>query len=126
MSTNADQPEPVSEIAPPDERRSSRRRFFAVGASAAVGLAAAQTLEAQRPKSRGSSPFPSGQPATSAADASAAWRDPLLRLVRRITMGVNPEEVALARRLGYAGYLDYHLRASAIDDSAIETIIASR
>ncbi len=126
MSTNADQPEPVSEIAPPDERRSSRRRFFAVGASAAVGLAATQTLEAQRPKSRGSSPFPSGQSANTAADPSAAWSDPLLRLVRRITMGVSPEEVALARRLGYAGYLDYQLRASAIDDSAIETIIASR
>ena len=126
MSTNADQPEPVSEIAPPDERRSSRRRFFAVGASAAVGLAAAQTLEAQRPKSRGSSPFPSGQSASSAADPSAAWSDPLLRLVRRVSMGVSPEEVALARRLGYAGYLDYQLRASAIDDSAIETIIASR
>jgi uncharacterized protein (DUF1800 family) len=91
-----------------------------------VGLAAAQTLEAQRPKSRVSSPFPNGQPTNTAEDPSAAWSDPLLRLVRRVTMGVNPEEVALARRLGYAGYLDYQLRASAIDDSAIETIIASR
>ena len=126
MSTNADQPEPVSEIARPDERRSSRRRFFAVGASAAVGLAAAQTLEAQRPKSRGSSPFPNGESANTAADPSAAWSDPLLRLVRRVTMGVSPEEIALARRLGYAGYLDYQLRASAIDDSAIETIVATR
>jgi len=126
MSTHADQPEPVSEIAPPDARRSSRRRFFALGASAAAGLAAAQTLEAQRPKSRGSSPFPTGRPANTAADPSAAWSDPVLRLVRRITMGMNPEEVALARRLGYAGYLDYQLRASAIDDTAIESIVASR
>lgn len=126
MSTNADHPEPVSEPTPPDERRSSRRRFCALGASVAAGLAAAQTLEAQRPKSRGASPFPNGQPANSAADPSAAWSDPVLRLVRRITMGMNPEEVALARRLGYAGYLDYQLRASAIDDSAIEAIIAAR
>lgn len=126
MSTNAEHPEPVSENAPPDDHRSSRRRFFALGASAAVGLAAAQTLEAQRPKSRGTSPFPNGQATNSAGDPSKAWSDPVLRLVRRITMGMNPEEVALARRLGYAGYLDYQLRASAIDDSAIEAIIAAR
>ena len=127
MSTSdADHPEPVSENAPPGDHRSSRRRFFAVGASAAVGLAAAQTLEAQRPKSRGSSPFSNGQPANTAGDASAAWSDPVLRLVRRITMGVAPEEVALARRLGYSGYLDYQLRASAIDDSAIEGTISAR
>jgi len=50
----------------------------------------------------------------------------VLRLVRRITMGVNPEEVALARRLGYAGYLDHHLRVADIDDSAIEAIVATR
>ncbi|QJR35665.1 DUF1800 domain-containing protein [Gemmatimonas groenlandica] len=126
MSTNADLPEAVTEAALADDSRPSRRRFFTLGASAAVGLAAAQTLEAQRPKSRGSSPFPNGQTSNAAADASAAWGDPVLRLVRRITMGMNPEEVALARRLGYAGYLDYQLRAAAIDDSAIETIIASR
>ena len=127
MSTSdADHPEPVRENAPPDDHRSNRRRFFALGASAAVGLATAQTLEAQRPKSRGSSPFPNGQPANTAADASAAWSDPVLRLVRRITMGMAPDEVALARQLGYAGYLDYQLRASAIDDSAIETIVATR
>lgn len=41
-------------------------------------------------------------------------------------MGINPEEVALARRLGYAGYLDYQLRAADIDDSAIEAIVAAR
>ena len=41
-------------------------------------------------------------------------------------MGMNPEEVALARRLGYAGYLDYQLRAADIDDSAIEAIVAAR
>ncbi len=127
MPTNdVENPEPVSDAATVNDSRPSRRRFFTLGAAAAAGLAAAQTLEAQRPKSRGSSPFPNGQSASNAADPSAAWSDPVLRLVRRITMGVNPEEVALARRLGYAGYLDYQLRATDIDDSAIEAIIAAR
>ncbi|WP_310568498.1 DUF1800 domain-containing protein [Gemmatimonas sp.] len=116
----------MSEPVTLDEPRSSRRRFFALGASAAVGLAASQTLEAQRPKSRGAGPFPNGQPTSNAPDPSAAWSDPVLRLVRRITMGVSPSEVVLARQLGYAGYLDYQLRASVIDDSAIETLVASR
>ena len=109
-----------------DDRRSSRRRFFALGASAAVGLASATTANAQRPTSRGGSPFPTSAPFGVGSNPSAAWRDPLLRLTRRISMGVSPEEVALARRLGYAGYLDYQLRAAEIDDSAIEAIIATR
>jgi uncharacterized protein (DUF1800 family) len=123
-TTDADPQAPVD--ATPDDTRPSRRRFFALGASAAAALAAAGTADAQRPKSRGGSPFPAGQPAGTAPDPSAAWSDPVLRLVRRITMGATPEELALARRLGYAGYLDYQLRASEIDDSAIEATIAAR
>ncbi len=114
----------------PSATAPSRRRFFALGASAAasaaVGLVATRTASAQRPKGRATSPFPTGQTVGAAADPSSAWGDPVLRLVRRITMGLNPEEVALARRLGYAGYLDYQLRASQIDDSAIEATIAAR
>ncbi len=127
MSTHdADQPEVVTEAATIDDRRPSRRRFFALGASAAAGLAAAHTLEAQRPKSRGTSPFPTSQPAGSAPDPSTTWNDPVLRLVRRVTMGMNPDEVALARRLGYAGYLDHQLRVADIDDSAVESLVAAR
>lgn len=127
MSTNdAEHPESVTEAATIDDSRPNRRRFFTLGASAAVGLAAAQTLEAQRPTGRGGRTFPNGQSPNTAADPSAAWSDPVLRLVRRVTMGMNPEEVALARRLGYAGYLDYHLRVAEIDDSAIETIVSAR
>jgi uncharacterized protein (DUF1800 family) len=133
MSTNdADHSEPVpavataAAVATTDDGRPSRRRFFALGASAAVGLATATTAQAQRPKSRGASPFPTTAPVGVGDDPSIAWRDPVLRLVRRVTMGVSPEEVTLARRLGYAGYLDYQLRASELDDSAIEAIIAAR
>lgn len=125
MSTpDADPHMPVDET--PADTRQSRRRFFALGATAAVGLAAARTADAQRPRSRGTGPFPVGQPAGTAPDPSVAWGDPLLRLVRRVTMGLNPTEVALARRMGYAGYLDYQLRVADIDDSEIEATIATR
>ncbi len=127
MSTHdADLPESVTEAPSVNDGRTSRRRFFALGASAAAGLAAAQTLEAQRPTTRGGSPFPTRPATGNAADPSAAWSDPVLRLVRRITMGISPDEVALARRLGYAGYLDYQLRVANIDDSAVEALIATR
>ncbi len=127
MSTNdAERPNSVTEAATTDDIRPSRRRFFALGASAAAGLAAVHTLDAQRPTSRGSTPFPPAQPTSATADPSTAWSDPVLRLVRRITMGMNPEEVALARQLGYAGYLDYQLRVASIDDSAIDAIVAAR
>lgn len=123
MSTNdAEHPGSVTEAVTSGDGRPSRRRFFALGASAAVGLAATRSLDAQRPIGRGGRQMPVGQ----TTDPAAAWTDPVLRLVRRITMGMNPEEVALARRLGYAGFLDYHLRATEIDDSAIEGIIAAR
>jgi len=101
----------------------SRRRFFAMGAGAAAAIATARTAEAQTPRGR-PAPFSPTTPVGSQLDASADWKDPLLRLVRRITMGINPEEVALARKLGYVGYLNYHLDAASIDDSAAEAAIA--
>jgi uncharacterized protein (DUF1800 family) len=102
----------------------SRRSFFALGAGAAAAMAATRTIEAQIPRGR-PAPFSPTTPAGRGADASADWKDPLLRLVRRITMGLNPEEVALARRLGYTGYLNYHLDPNSIDDSVVEAAIAT-
>jgi uncharacterized protein (DUF1800 family) len=108
----------------PDDMRSSRRRFLALGATAAAALATgSQTATAQLPRG------PKGLPATPAGtspDVSRLWQDPVVRLVRRITMGVNPEEVAFARQLGYAGYLDFQLNAAAIDDSALDAVVATR
>ncbi|HEY0931905.1 MAG TPA: DUF1800 domain-containing protein [Gemmatimonas sp.] len=101
----------------------SRRRFFALGASAAAGLALGTTAEAQRPVGR-PQPLPAGN--TPGTDPSAQWNDPLLRLVRRVTMGLAPADVALARQLGYNGYLNYQLRPAAMDDSVLESQIASR
>jgi len=127
---SSDSESSVSVMSVPDEgpdthasATHSRRRFFALGASAAAGLALSNTAEAQRPVGR-PQPLPAGNaPGT---DPSAQWQDPLLRLVRRITMGLAPADVALARQLGYNGYLDYQLRPAAMDDAVLESQIASR
>jgi uncharacterized protein (DUF1800 family) len=118
MSTSARPSEPDTPVVP------SRRRFFAAGASVAAGLALAARSDAQPPRGGRTQPLPTG--GAGAQDASREWNDPLLRLVRRVTMGLNPAEVALARQRGFAGYLDWQLRPAAIDDSALESIIATR
>lgn len=111
----------------------SRRRFLGLGASvlgavatgaAATSVVSATTAAAQPPRGGRTSPIPGGTP--NGTNIAATWPDPLLRLVRRITMGLEPSEVALARQLGYAGYLDYHLNAATINDSAIEATVTAR
>jgi len=124
--TSSDDAEMVEHVPhAPDPERPSRRRFFALGASAAA-LVASRPVNAQPPRGRAPSPFPTGPTGSGRPDPSTVWTDPLLRLVRRITMGMTSADVTLARSLGYAGYLDYQLRVSAIDDSAIESTIATR
>lgn len=49
----------------------------------------------------------------------------LTRLVRRVTLGANPAELALANSLGYSGYLEYQLNYTAIDDSACDARLAN-
>ena len=110
----------VSNTPPP-----SRRRFFAIGAGAMATIATGAAMEAQTSRSRGK-PLVTPIPAGTRADGSADWKDPVLRLVRRITLGLEPGEVALARQMGFAGYLDYQLNASAIDDSAVDAAVAAR
>ena len=107
----------------------SRRRFLRMGATA-VGATAAAALSsgvagAQLPRGKGSTPFPTS-PAGGRPDPSAQWKDATLRLVRRVTMGPTSEEVALARQLGYAGYLDYQLKPDKIDDSAVDALVSQR
>jgi uncharacterized protein (DUF1800 family) len=114
---------PTSQTSRPD-----RRRFLALGTGALGALAAlspATSADAQPPRggSRGKPVVPSLTPGS---DVSVTWQDPLLRLVRRLSYGLNPAEVALARQLGYNGYLEYHLRADQIDDTALEAAIGNR
>jgi uncharacterized protein (DUF1800 family) len=52
------------------------------------------------------------------------WENWALRLARRVTLGLTPEESARARRLGYYGYLDYQLAYEQIDDSAADAFVA--
>ena len=52
------------------------------------------------------------------------WENWALRLARRVTLGLTPEEAARAKRLGYYGYLDYQLAYEQIDDSAADAFVA--
>ncbi|HYW31386.1 MAG TPA: DUF1800 domain-containing protein [Gemmatimonas sp.] len=116
------------ETPPAGAERPSRRRFLTMGAAAGAAAAAAATgataLGAQLPP-RGPKVLPVTPPG-SGADVALQWKDPVVRLVRRITMGATAEEVAFARQLGYVGYLNYQLNPAGIEDSAVETEVAAR
>lgn len=117
----------------------SRRRFLTAGAVAAATVAGAQTAHAQQgtgtktrngalknmvkkllqqPTQPGFDPF-----RKNTALATKGWDSALSRLVRRITNGTTPEEIALARKLGFYGYLNYHLGPARIDDSAAQSFV---
>jgi uncharacterized protein (DUF1800 family) len=125
--------QPESDSAAP---ASPRRRFLASAAAAAVAALAtdAPPIQAQSGRrARRKTPAPvSGVPAVFASVATppdsqlAIWRDPVARLVRRVTLGVTSDELARARKLGYAAYLDEQLRPSTIDDRATSAVLATR
>ena len=48
------------------------------------------------------------------------------RLVRRVTLGVTPADVAKATQLGWQGYLNYQLNYTRINDDAVEAAIAQK
>lgn len=117
----------AADVVPADPMpRSDRRRFLALGAGALGAIATSRpgTAAAQPPRG-GTRTLPLTPTTAPGSDVAQSWRDPLLRLVRRITFGLNPAEVALARQLGYSGYLEYHLRADQ-DDAALEAGIAQQ
>jgi uncharacterized protein (DUF1800 family) len=121
-----DEADTIEQASEPDvAATSSRRRFLALGATAAALMAGGSEAAAQDTRGRGPKTFPGTQPGTK-ADASIDWKDPLLRLVRRITMGLSAEEVAFARGRGYAAYLNHQLNPAAIDDSEIDALVATR
>ncbi len=117
----------------------SRRRFFALGVSmAAASLgsatrAAAQAAQAPPKKSAartmvkrlleqtpnsGFDPFRRTPTAT-----LKGWDSALSRLVRRVTNGVTMDELKLAQKLGYNGYINYHLGFNKIEDGATQTFV---
>ena len=105
------------------DSRASRRAFLGMGAAAiATTAAATHGLEAQQPPRRradiGSLTDRLGQ--------QAHWRSTELRLLRRITMGITPAEVARIGQLGFTNFLEEQLNAGAIDDTATEAVLQAR
>lgn len=122
------------------DRPPSRRRFFAVGVSMAAATvasaASASTAGAQQgtkpSAARGmvrrllqQPPNPSFDPfGTPASQAGKGWDSTLTRLVRRVTNGVTEVELKLAQKLGFNGYLNYHLGWSKIDDAEAQAFVS--
>ena len=100
----------------------NRRSFLAMGAAAA-GLAVASTANAQKvqlPDPRTRKPGAGGGQSLP-TDGTVNWNDPLLRLIRRVTSGLSPAEIASARQMGFSGYLNYQLNPAAISDTAVDS-----
>ncbi|AHG91938.1 protein of unknown function DUF1800 [Gemmatirosa kalamazoonensis] len=59
-------------------------------------------------------------------DPTDEWENWSLRLARRVTLGLTPEEAQRARTLGYARYLEYQLDYTSIDDAAVDAFVATK
>jgi len=113
----------------------SRRSALAAGIAAFVAAIVPRRASAQRV----SRPSPAS-PGRSAAEllqlfsprrvsvdtvlGTENWLKSPLRLARRITFGLNAAETQRAQRLGYKAYLEYQLNYTAIDDGAVESVVA--
>jgi uncharacterized protein (DUF1800 family) len=122
--------------AAPDTPPTSRRHFFA----ATVSVAATTLVGTREAKAQGSGSDPRRDrirdilrkttrpetgPVRNQQVSAAAYDSALSKLVRRITNGITADEMTLARKLGFQGYLNYQLNWSKIDDSAAQTYIAT-
>jgi Protein of unknown function (DUF1800) len=119
----------------PQDERTSRRRFFTLGATlAAASLTGSSSVQAQQPPTGKSTaargmvrrllnqaPDPSFDPFQKVTITTKGWDAALTRLVRRVTNGVTEDEMKLARKLGFYGYLNYHLAPSKIEDGVTQT-----
>ncbi len=121
----------------PQERASARRRFLAAGAAiAASTVAGARPVRAQGTTATRDNgirrmvrrllqqpPQPGFDPFHPVRITSTGWDSALVMLVRRVTNGVTPDELALARKLGFYGYLNYHLDWQRIDDTRTQSYV---
>ena len=105
---------------------STRRNFFIGGAAAAAAAASAlAVVTGTSPRAPIGDPQIAGPTPIPPPSNSEAWGSPELRLVRRITSGISADEVDRARKLGFSGYLEYHLNAAAINDSEVDAFVAA-
>jgi uncharacterized protein (DUF1800 family) len=115
----------------PTTERPSRRSFVFFGAAAAAALfpkpasAQAQTHRQRRVAEPADGEFATIRPNESAA-AFAEWESTLGRLVRRVTYGETPAEVAKAAQLGFQGYINSQLNYTRINDDAVESVVAQK
>jgi hypothetical protein len=98
------------------------RRQWLKGSATALGAAAlapvlASDADAQPPRPSNVSRLPG---LFNQLGQQTQWRSPELRLVRRITQGLNETEVERVRALGYEGYLEEQLNPSRIDDGVMD------
>ena len=103
--------QPPTSIPQSDDLKSAsaRRAFFAAGLLATTAL-----LNDEKPAEAQTA---------GAYDATAGWKNAETRLARRITYGINLEEVARAKKLGYDAYLEQQLNPGSIDDSAVDAYV---
>ncbi len=135
-STEVECPPPATKrstaeaVAPPTRigHKPNRRQFLiAGGAAAAAATGAMAIITGRTPRSPVPHPIvPGNEPLVPPSFGAEAWGSPEIRLARRITMGLTPDEAGLAKAKGFSGYLDYHLNPGAIDDTAVNAFVASK
>jgi uncharacterized protein (DUF1800 family) len=70
-------------------------------------------------------PDPAFDPFKKQNISSKGWESALSRLVRRVTNGVTEDEMKLANKLGFYGYLNYHLSPAKIEDGQTDTWVGT-
>lgn len=103
--------------------RRSRRSVLRSGVGllgAALGAPGGATLGAQPPRTGNVGRIGS---LLNQLPQQAHWRSPELRLVRRVTMGLNQADVERVLSIGYDAYLEEQLNPSRMDDSVAEARI---
>lgn len=103
----------------------SRRAFFAGALAAAAAfapnVAAAQGTRRPRRKVVENAADPlRGGPLLSSITAPAEWANPIARLVRRATMGIDDATLTEAKAIGYQTWLQNQLEYQRIDDSVVQ------
>jgi uncharacterized protein (DUF1800 family) len=123
--------EDSAELAPDSPTPPRSRRAFLGGLSGAVA-AAALAPQALRAQGRGGAKKPpKGQQVEKidfqalAVAAPTEWGNPIARLVRRATMGMDDATLNAAKSMGYQAWLQSQLDYTRLDNSTVEAQVAA-